>query len=100
MAHGSSDYDSVQAMPLLTKRAVADDVLNVSVKTVERLVAAGELTPVKIMGATRFRRADVDALIERSASRRSGRAHDMPDLAGRRGRAETTAGVGRRDSEA
>jgi excisionase family DNA binding protein len=46
---------------LLLTRDGAAWLLGVSVRTVSRLVAAGELRPVKVLGATRFRRPDLEA---------------------------------------
>ena len=86
MRHDPSGYDSVQAAPLLTKSDVAR-ALAVSVKTVERLVAADRLRPVKILGATRFRPGDVNALTERGAAASTTEPNEVLDPAGRRGRA-------------
>jgi excisionase family DNA binding protein len=52
--------------PLLT----ADDVaatLRLSPKTVRKLAASGEIPSVRIAGSVRFRRDDLDALLERPA---------------------------------
>ena len=47
---------------LLRKREVAD-LLACSARTIDRLVAAGRLTRIKIMGGIRFRYSQVLALI-------------------------------------
>jgi excisionase family DNA binding protein len=46
---------------LLWSRDEAARMLAVSVRSVSRLVASGELRPVKVLGATRFRREDLEA---------------------------------------
>jgi excisionase family DNA binding protein len=51
---------------LLTKLQVAA-LLEVSGRTVDRLASAGELQRIRIGGSTRFRVADVQALVDRSA---------------------------------
>lgn len=51
------------AARLLDYRSVADG-LSVSVRTVERLVAAGQLRTVRVGGASRVPVADLDAYIE------------------------------------
>ena len=48
----------------MTVRAVADH-LNVNEKTVYRLAQRRELPGFKVVGAWRFRRADIDTWIER-----------------------------------
>ena len=49
---------------LLEKKHVGNR-LSLSLRTVDRLVASGELEKVKVRGAVRFRESDVEALIER-----------------------------------
>jgi excisionase family DNA binding protein len=48
---------------LLTEREVAD-IFTVSTRTVRRWATAGELTPVRIGGVTRYREAEVLNVIE------------------------------------
>lgn len=56
--------------PALLKQSEAAQILGVSRASMQRLVAAGALTPVRIagLGRPRFRRSDVDALIENGRS--------------------------------
>jgi len=49
-------------MQLLTKKQVAN-MLACSVRMVERLVASGTLTAVKIRGAVRFRSSDIEQIM-------------------------------------
>ena len=49
---------------LLEKKHVVNR-LSLSLRTVDRLVASGELEKVKVRGAVRFRESDVQALVER-----------------------------------
>jgi excisionase family DNA binding protein len=49
-------------MRLLTKKQVAN-LLACSVRMVERLVASGTLTAVKIRGAVRFRSSDIEQIM-------------------------------------
>ena len=51
------------SVPLLTKAETADR-LRISLRGVDRLAASGHLTRIKVGGATRFRRAEVDGLAE------------------------------------
>jgi len=55
------------ALQLLTKKQVAD-MLACSVRMVERLVASGKLTAIKIRGAVRFRLSDVEQIILKGAA--------------------------------
>jgi excisionase family DNA binding protein len=60
-----ADVATPPAGALLDTRAVAA-LLHTSVRTVERLAAAGELEPIRLGRRTvRFAAADVDSLIER-----------------------------------
>jgi excisionase family DNA binding protein len=52
---------------LLRKKEVAS-MLACSVRMVERLVASGKLTAVKIRGAVRFRLGDVEQIIVKGVS--------------------------------
>ncbi len=52
--------------PLLDVQGVADR-LNVGVRTVETLIADGELVPVRVRSARRFTPESVDAYIRRAA---------------------------------
>jgi excisionase family DNA binding protein len=54
-------------MQLLTKKEVAR-LLACSVRMVERLVASGTLTAVKIRGAVRFRLSDVEQIMMKGAA--------------------------------
>jgi excisionase family DNA binding protein len=56
---------------LLTRAEVAG-LLRVSLRSVDRLCQRGELRPVKVLSAVRFRLEDVEALIE--SQRRAGRS--------------------------
>ena len=57
-------YQAEPQEKLLRKKDVVDR-LAISLRSVDRLVADGELEKVKLMGAVRFRESDVQALIER-----------------------------------
>jgi excisionase family DNA binding protein len=50
--------------PLLVDQKEVARLLNTSISTVKRMVAAGQLPGVKLGRATRVRRADVDAYVE------------------------------------
>ncbi len=52
---------------LLTKKQVAN-LLACSCRMVERLVAAGALTTVKIRGALRFRSSDIEQIMMKGAA--------------------------------
>ncbi len=52
---------------LLTKKQVAN-LLACSCRMVERLVAAGTLTTVKIRGAVRFRLRDIEQIMMKGAA--------------------------------
>jgi len=54
-------------MQLLTKKQVAN-LLACSVRMVERLVASGTLTAVKIRGAVRFRSSDIEQIMMKGAA--------------------------------
>ena len=54
---------------LLSKKNVAD-AFSVSVRTVERLAARGQLKKIKIGGAVRFRLKEVEAIIEGAGGNR------------------------------
>ena len=51
-----------QPEKLLRKKEVAS-MLACSVRTIERLVSAGRLTRVKVLGAVRFRESEILSLI-------------------------------------
>jgi excisionase family DNA binding protein len=61
-------YGTPQAVPvmprLLITKAEAADQLGVSVRTVERLIAAGRLPLVHVEGAARVRVADLEAYVD------------------------------------
>ena len=52
---------------LLRKKQVAE-ILACSLRTVDRLVAAGRLLPVRILGGVRFRFSEVQALMKGAAT--------------------------------
>jgi len=58
---------NVVAYQLVTKKEVAR-LLACSVRMVERLVASGTLTAVKIRGAVRFRLSDIERIIMKGAA--------------------------------
>ena len=58
----SSDDGGMTSNPMLTKRETAA-ALRVSTRTVDRLIASGALSAVKVEGATRVRRGDLEAYI-------------------------------------
>ena len=67
---GQTDPDDVLAWlqdapveRLLLTKAEAAKVLGIHERTVQRLVAAGELPAVHVRGATRIRKADLDAYV-------------------------------------
>lgn len=47
----------------LLSKAGAGQILNVSPRTVDRLIASGDLIAVRIAGSVRIRRADLDAYV-------------------------------------
>ena len=54
-------------LQLLTKKQVAE-MLACSIRMVERLVASGTLSSVKIRGAVRFRLSDVEQIMMKGAA--------------------------------
>jgi excisionase family DNA binding protein len=60
--NGMDKSGSLGGLQLLTKKDVAR-LLACSVRMVERLVASGTLTVVKIRGAVRFRLRDIEQII-------------------------------------
>ena len=58
---------NLAGLQLLTKKEVAR-LLACSVRMVERLVASGTLTAVKIRGAVRFRLSDVEQIMMKGAA--------------------------------
>ncbi|MGH9281590.1 MAG: helix-turn-helix domain-containing protein [Acidimicrobiales bacterium] len=52
-------------LPLLLDYEDVADVLQVSTATVKRLVSSGDLPAVKVAGARRVRRVDVEAFVAR-----------------------------------
>lgn len=56
------DAGVMKEHPLLTKREAAE-ALRRSPRTIERLIASGTLTAVKVEGSTLIRRVDLDAYI-------------------------------------
>lgn len=57
---GAHDAD---VSPLLREREAAD-VLGVSARSLRRMASAGRVERVKVGGSTRYRRVDIDRLIE------------------------------------
>jgi len=64
----SSDAEPVTDKLLMTKRETAA-LLGVSVRTVERLVTSGSLSPVQVSRSVRFLRADLDTYLAGLRSR-------------------------------
>ena len=64
----NGDYGTPQDLPvvrrLLITKAEAAEQLGVSVRTVERLIAAGRLPLVHVEGAARLRVADLEAYVD------------------------------------
>jgi excisionase family DNA binding protein len=62
------DYGALQDFPvaprLLITKAEAAEQLGISVRTVERLIAAGRLPLVHLEGAARLRAADLEAYVD------------------------------------
>lgn len=61
----SKHYEPAPTEQLLRKREVAEQ-LRISTRTVERLIASGDLLPVRLGGSVRIRVEDVRELVERS----------------------------------
>lgn len=51
----------------LVNKGGAAEMLSVSVRTIERMMAAGQLTKVKIRGAVRLRVSEIKAFLEGGA---------------------------------
>lgn len=67
---GTTQPREAEAMnPLLTKRETAA-ALRCSVRTVERLIAAGDLVSVSVAGGCRVRRADLEDYVGSLGARR------------------------------
>jgi excisionase family DNA binding protein len=64
---GENKASKPAALQLLTKKQVAN-LLACSVRMVERLVASGTLTAVKIRGAVRFRSSDIEQIMMKGAA--------------------------------
>jgi len=56
------DAESMTNHPVLTKREAAAS-LRIHVRSLERLIASGALSSVRVAGSTRVRRTDLDAYI-------------------------------------
>ena len=57
------NFDRTEEMPLVTKREAAD-ALRVSPRTIDRYIADGTLSPVRLSSrATRITRASLDAVL-------------------------------------
>jgi len=67
-----------QVSPKLLSYAATATVLGVGERTVKRLVAAGDLTPVRIGGSSRVRVEDVDDYIARLTESASTSPKDVP----------------------
>lgn len=65
---GTGNAGAMKEHPVMTKREAAA-ALGVSSRTVDRLIARGTLTAVKVEGSTRIRRADLEAYIAGLAPR-------------------------------
>lgn len=65
VSHPETSYG--EARPVLTREQVAE-LLEVSPRTVARLVKRGELPVLHIGRLPRFRRADVEAFLDRSVN--------------------------------
>jgi excisionase family DNA binding protein len=64
--HGTSGYKGPPTLePLLTVRSVCE-LLAVSRQTVYRIVEKGDMRPVRVGERLRFRRADIEAYLERN----------------------------------
>jgi|GEM_PF-2678751 len=51
--------------PLLSKREAAQFLGNISTRTLDRLVASGELSPVRVTpGTLRYRRVDLQSFVD------------------------------------
>jgi excisionase family DNA binding protein len=59
-----AEHDGAMAGRLLVTKAEAAEYLHVSVRTVERLIAAGHLPLLHIERASRLRLADIEAYVE------------------------------------
>ncbi len=64
--------------PQLLDYAAAGQVLGVGERTVKRLVAAGDLTPVRVLGSARIRVEQLDAYIARLTESASTSPKDVP----------------------
>jgi excisionase family DNA binding protein len=53
---------------LLVRYETAAELLEISVRTVKRLIAAGELQPVRLGGTSRLRRVDLETYIDQLAN--------------------------------
>lgn len=72
MKNQKSPRSSSDPSPLLKREEVAE-LLNVSLRHVDTLVASGELSPVRIGRAVRFRPEEVDSFIEESTEKGNSR---------------------------
>jgi excisionase family DNA binding protein len=65
LTHGRAEFDSstVSGRLLITKSEAAEQ-LGVSLRTIERLIAAGRLPLVHVAGAARVRVADLGAYVQ------------------------------------
>jgi len=64
--------------PRLLDYAAAGQVLGVSVRTVKRLVAGGDLPVVRVLGSARIRVEDIDGYIARLTESASTSPKDVP----------------------
>lgn len=62
MSHGTSSYDPPRTLLTIVETA---DYLRCSRRTVERLIARGELVPVHVVSRRRLRLEELDRYLER-----------------------------------
>lgn len=62
----ASDAEAMTNHPVLTKREAAA-ALRISVRTLERLIASGALSTIRVADSTRVRRIDLEKYIEEMA---------------------------------
>jgi excisionase family DNA binding protein len=72
-------HDGRVARRLLVTKAEAAEQLSVSVRTIERLVAAGRLPLVHVEGAARLRQADLEAYVDSLAAAPNPADHVAPE---------------------
>jgi len=65
----AAEYKSVQSEPLLLRKREVVQLLGISSRSLDRLLASGRLPRVRISGSVRIRVEDVRELVERSRER-------------------------------